>query len=77
MAKTTEIRRLIRRGDFPVIAEIFNKRHEDTDHRTISSSYVGKLIRGERTGSISQEIHEIAHLYIEKKEEFETELATL
>jgi len=56
-------------GDYPIIAEIYNSRHKN-EGETITSSYVGKVLRGERPGSpgtAAEEIQEIAITYLSNK----------
>jgi hypothetical protein len=64
-------------GDYRVISEIYNDRHKATDKATISSSYVGKLIRKDRIvspGTAAEEVIEIAQKYLESKKQMKLQL---
>ncbi len=64
-------------GDYRVISEIYNDRHKTGDKATITSSYVGKLIRKDRNvspGTAAEEVIEIAQRYLESKKQLKREL---
>lgn len=76
MVNLAEIRTMVGRGDYTAIARIFNAKH-DSDNKSVSVSYVGKIIRGERAvapGSYSEEIVSIAREYLFKKKRFNEQL---
>lgn len=76
MRKIAELLNEIDYGDLRVIAEIHNKKHLKTDRQFISSSYVGKLLNGERghETETAKEIIEIAKAYLTKKHNIKNEL---
>lgn len=63
-------------GDCKIIASIYNDRHEKHG-LTVSSSYVSKILKGDRPaspGTAAQEILEIATKYITTKNKCKREL---
>jgi len=77
MAKLNQLSRNTSFGDYVTIAEIFNQRHKAKDQATVSTSYVGKVIRKERPatpGTIAEEVSEIAQIYFQSKQQMKREL---
>lgn len=75
MAKLNQLLRNTYFGDYVTIAEIFNNRHKNK--ATVSTSYVGKVIRKERPaapGTVAEEVLEIAKTYFESKQQMKREL---
>lgn len=77
-----ELKKLIRWGDYKLIAEMYKERHAtgyDADYRTVSTKYVQMVIDGDRDvtpGKASEEIIDIATRYLEHKRNFIDELLT-
>jgi len=64
-------------GDYKIISDIYNSRHKQVDKATITSSYVGKLIRQDRSaspGTAAEEVVEIAQKYLQNKQQMKREL---
>ena len=77
MAKLEQISKKADFGDYVTISQIFNERHKKLDGETISSSYVGKILRNERQalpGTIASEIVSIAEKYLSQKFKIRKEL---
>ena len=76
-----ELKKLIRIGDYTLIAEMYKERHVVLeDYRTISSKYVQMVIEGDRPaspGTAAEEIMMIATKYLEHKRNFIDELLTV
>lgn len=76
-----DLKKLLRNGDYTLIAELFKERHETAgDYRTVSSKYVQMVIEGERPatpGTAAEEIMLIAQKYLEHKRNFIDELLTV
>jgi hypothetical protein len=80
MEISNELKKLVRYGDYSLIAELYKEKHDLLgDYRTVSSKYVEMVISGERPaspGTAAQEIMEIAQKYLEHKRNFIDELLT-
>lgn len=74
MAKLTELLRdRSTSGDYGIIARLYNEKHRRINGETISSSYVGKILRGERNteSDSAREVMEITKKYLLKKRRME------
>lgn len=73
-----ELKNMIRNGDYTMIAEMYNERHERSeDYRTVSVQYVKMVLDGVRPvrpGLASEEILMIAIKYLEHRRNFIDEL---
>lgn len=78
MAIAEELKKLIRVGDYTMIAEMYKERHDILgDFKTVSSYYVQMVIDGVRDanpGTAAEEILMIATKYLEHKREFIDEI---
>lgn len=76
-----ELKKLIRLGDYTLIAELYKERHMLLgDYKTVTSQYVQMVIDGERDanpGTAAAEIIEITCKYLEHKRNFIDELLTV
>lgn len=81
MSIPEELKKLIRVGDYTLIAELYRDRHYLLeDYKTVTSQYVQMVIDGEREanpGTAAEEIIEIAIKYLEHKRNFIDELLTV
>lgn len=71
-----DIHRKFNYGDYQTVTSIFNSRHKSTGE-SVSVSYVGKVLRGERDvspGTAAEEIDEIANRYLDLKNAMHREL---
>lgn len=76
MANLNQLISAISFGDYIVISQIFNERHKNNG-TTVSSSYVGKIVRQERPatpGTAAQEVLEIAQSYLTSKQQLKRTL---
>lgn len=78
MSIPEELKKLIRNGDYVLIAEMYKERHEGLgDFKKVSSSYVQMVIDGEREanpGTAAEEIIKIANKLLNHRREFIDEL---
>lgn len=78
MGIADELKKLIRIGDYTLIAEMYKERHDMLgDFKTVSSQYVQMVVEGERDanpGTAAEEILMIAQKYLEHKREFIDEI---
>jgi hypothetical protein len=77
-----ELKKLIRRGDYQLIAEMYKEVHEaKEDFKTVSSEYVQMVVDGERVtkreGTAADEILMIATKLLTHRRDFIDELITL
>lgn len=81
MSIADELKKLIRTGDYTLIAEMYKERHEILgDFKTISSRYVQMVIDGERGANpdtAAEEILQIATKYLSHKREFIDDVLTV
>lgn len=81
MSISDELKKLIRHGDYQMIADLYKERHELLeDYRTVSSKYVEMVInqtRDANPGTAAEEIIKIALKYLEHKRNFIDELLTV
>jgi hypothetical protein len=80
MSISEDLKKLVRYGDYSLIAELYKEKHELLgDYRTVSSQYVEMVIKGERPaspGTAAEEVLEISIKYLEHKRNFIDELLT-
>lgn len=73
-----EQKKLIRIGDYTLIAEMYKERHIMLeDYRTVTPKYVKMVIEGERPanhGTAAEEVLRIANKYLEHRRNFIDEL---
>lgn len=68
-----DLKKLIEHGDWKIIAELFNKNH----NRKITSSYVLKVVRGDRAankGTTAEQILPFVEQYLQNKKDFRDNL---